>query len=150
MPPVDTAALVVVLLHGLAAEDPVVADALDRAVGWMTTQQADDGSFEGGGGVAGANANSTGLAGWAFHLSGEPDAAEAAATWVRAHQVEGCEGPLAAAEGAVAFDDATLAAAGRNGITEKTAYQWRLATSQSVPALLATPEGAGPAPCPTP
>lgn len=150
VPPVDTAALVVVLLHDLADSEPELADALDRAVAWIATQQAEDGSFEGGSGVAGANANSTGLAGWALHVSGEHEAAAAAAEWVRAHQVEGCQGPLADAAGAIAFDDQTLQAAGAEGITKKTAYQWRLATSQAVPALLATPDGAEPAPCPAP
>jgi hypothetical protein len=149
VPPVDTAALAVVLLRDLADSDPDLGDALDRAVAWIVTQQAEDGSFEGGSGVAGANANSTGLAGWALHLAGEEEAAAAAAEWVRAHQVEGCSGALADAEGAIAFDDATLQAAATKGITVKTAYQWRLATAQSVPALLATPDGAEAAPCPT-
>ena len=147
--PVDTSALAYVLLHDLAEDDDVLADALDKAIAYILTQQAADGSFSGGdGGNVIANANSTGLAGWALHLAGEDEAATEAATWVRAHQLGECEGKLAADAGAIGFDDATVASAGRTGLTAKTEYQWRLATSQSVPALLAVSEGAPAAPCP--
>lgn len=146
-PPVDVAALVVVLLHDLADSEPALAEAIDEAVAWILTQQAADGSFEGGSEVSGSNSNSTGLAGWALHVAGEHEAAEAAATWVRAHQLSGCEGELAGETGAIAYDDAGLAAAAEDGITVKTQFQWRLATVQAAPALLATPEGADPAPC---
>lgn len=147
--PVDTTALAYVLLHDLAEEDAALAAALDEAIAYILSQQADDGSFSGGdGGNVVPNANSTGLAGWALHLAGEDDAAADAAVWVRAHQLGECEGKLAADAGAIGFDDLTLAAAGRRGLTAKTEYQWRLATSQSLPALLAVSEGAPEAPCP--
>lgn len=147
--PVDTTALAYVLLHDLAEEDPALAGALEKAIDYILSQQAGDGSFSGGDGAdVIPNANSTGLAGWALRLAGEDDAAAEAAAWIRAHQLGECEGRLAADAGAVGFDDATLAAAGRRGLTAKTEYQWRLATSQSVPALLAVREGAPGAPCP--
>ncbi|THJ03329.1 hypothetical protein E7Z54_09700, partial [Nocardioides sp.] len=86
--PVDTTALAYVLLHDLAADDPVLAEALDRGIAYITSQQAADGSFSGGSGTAVVpNSNSTGLAGWALHLAGEDDAAAQAATWVRARQL---------------------------------------------------------------
>lgn len=147
--PVDTAALTYVLLHDLADEDPALAAALDKAMTYIVSQQADDGSFSGGdGGNVIPNANSTGLAGWALRLAGEDDAASEAAAWIRAHQLGECEGELADDAGAVGFDDMTLAAAGRAGLTAKTEYQWRLATAQSLPALLAVDDGATEAPCP--
>lgn len=146
--PVDTTALAYVLLHGLASDDPTLADALDSGIDFILGQQADDGSFSGGDGMLIPNANSTGLAGWALHLAGEDDAAAEAATWVRAHQLEECDGKLAADSGAIGFDDAALASAAK-GLTKKSEYQWRLATAQALPALLATPEGAPAASCPT-
>lgn len=145
-PSVDATALAVLLLHDVAEGHH--ADALDDAVAWLVEQQAGDGSYEGGGRLP-ANSNSTGLAGWALHVAGEEEAAAAAAEWVRAHQVPAdCDGKLAEEAGAIAYDDAALIDAGAKGITVKTAYQWRLATAQAAPALLATPEDAEPAPCP--
>jgi hypothetical protein len=112
-------------------------------------EQAEDGSYVGSSQLP-ANSNSTGLAGWALQLAGEEEAAAAAGAWVLAHQVpEGCDGVLAEAAGAIAYDDTALIAAAAKGITEETAYQWRLASSQALPALLAAPESAEPAPCPT-
>jgi hypothetical protein len=143
----DATALAVVVLHELAADDDELAAALDAAVGYLLEQQADDGSLEGSSQLP-ANANSTGLAGWAFQVAGEDEAAEAAAGWVRAHQVEvGCDGPLADASGAIAYDDAALSAGQGAGLTAKTSYQWRLATAQATPALLAASEGAEAAGC---
>jgi hypothetical protein len=144
----DATALAVIVLHDLAEDDEALAAALDDAVGYLVDEQAEDGSFVGSSELP-ANTNSTGLAGWALRVAGEDAAAEAAAEWVRAHQVpEGCEGGPAEAAGALAYDDAALAAAGEDGLTKKTSYQWQLATAQALPALLATPEGADPAPCP--
>jgi hypothetical protein len=145
----DATALAVVLLDDLADSDDDLAAALDDAVGWLLAEQAEDGSYVGSSQLP-TNSNSTGLAGWALQLAGEDDAAAAAAEWVLAHQVpEGCDGSLAGDAGAIAYDDAALAAAGAKGITEKTSYQWRLSSSQAVAALLAVPEDAEPAPCPT-
>ncbi|WP_435771820.1 hypothetical protein [Nocardioides sp. SYSU DS0651] len=147
--PVDTTALAYVLLHDLAEDHPDLAAALDRGIDYILAEQADDGSFSGGsGGAVIPNSNSTGLAGWALHLAGEEEAAAEAAAWVRAHQLGECEGPLADETGAIAFDDAALSAAAERGLTPKSEYQWRLATAQALPALLAVPEGAAEAPCP--
>lgn len=147
--PVDTTALAYVLLHDLAEDDEMLAEALDKGIAYIVGQQAEDGSFSGGSDEAVVpNSNSTGLAGWALHLAGEDEAAADAATWVRAHQLGECEGKLADEAGAIAFDDAGLTAAGKAGLTKESEYQWRLSTSQAVPALLATPEGAPEAPCP--
>ncbi len=144
----DATALAVVVLDELAEEDEEVAAALDSAVGYLLAEQADDGSFVGSSELP-TNANSTGLAGWALQIAGEDDAAAAAAGWVRSHQVaDGCEADLADASGAIAYDDAALTAAGKNGITSKTSYQWQLATAQALPALLAVSADAGPAVCP--
>lgn len=148
--PVDTTALAYVLLHDLAEEDPVLDAALAEGIGFIVSQQAEDGSFSGGSGDAVVpNANSTGLAGWALHLAGEEDAAAAAATWVRAHQLGECAAPLDADAGAIGYDDAAVTAAGTDGLTIETDYQWRLATAQSLPALLAVPEDAPEAACPS-
>lgn len=147
--PVDTTALAYVLLHDLAADDPTLEAALDKGIDYILGQQADDGSFSGGDANAIIpNANSTGLAGWALHLAGEDEAAAKAATWVHAHQLGDCDGKLEADAGAIGFDDAAFAAAGKSGLTKKTEGQWRLSSAQALPALLATPEGDAEAPCP--
>lgn len=146
--PADTTALTYVLLHDLAEDDEELAAALAEGIDYILSQQAEDGSFSGGDGQLVPNANSTGMAGWALLLAGEDEAAAKAAAWVRAHQLGECEGKVGADAGAIAFDDLTLAAAGKRGLTAKTEYQWRLATAQSVPALLALDEDAPEAPCP--
>ncbi|KRB77144.1 hypothetical protein ASE01_10375 [Nocardioides sp. Root190] len=146
--PVDTTALAYVLLHDLAAEDPILAAALDNGINYILDQQAEDGSFSGGDGSVIPNTNSTGLAGWALHLAGEDEAAADAAVWVRGRQLGACEGELAKDAGAIGYDDAAVISAGGSGLTVKTEYQWRLSTAQSLPALLATPEGTTEAPCP--
>ncbi len=147
-PSTDATALVVVLLEDIAADDDELSAALDAAVDWLVQQQADNGSYVGSSQLP-TNSDSTGLAGWALQLAGEDDAAAAAAAWVLAHQVpEGCDGKVADAAGAIAYDDDALSAAASQGITVKSSYQWRLATVQALPALLATPLDAEPAPCP--
>ncbi|MDN5743918.1 MAG: terpene cyclase/mutase family protein [Nocardioidaceae bacterium] len=146
--PVDTTALAYVLLHDLAGNDENISNALDKGMAYILDQQADDGSFSGGSETPVPNANSTGLAGWALQLAGEDEAAAKAATWVRAHQIEDCEAPLAKSAGAIGFDDQAVKSSAQRGITKKTAYQWRLASVQALPALLATPEGAPAASCP--
>lgn len=147
--PVDTTALAYVLLHDLAEGDETLSAALEAGVDYILAQQATDGSFSGGSGQPAPNANSTGLAGWALRLAGESAAASGAATWLRAHQVGDCEGNLADESGAIGFDDATLAAAGQDGLTKKTEFQWRLATAQALPALLTPSVGETEGACPT-
>ncbi|TYL52107.1 terpene cyclase/mutase family protein [Nocardioides sp. BGMRC 2183] len=147
-PSIDATALAVVLLSDLAEGDADLTGALERASAYLVNEQAEDGSFIGSAELP-ANANSTGLAARALVVAGEDEAAANAAAWVYAHQLpEGCEGPLADAAGAIGYDDAALAAAGTDGITAKTSYQWRLATAQALSALVVTPEGAEPAACP--
>lgn len=149
---VDTTALVVVLLEDKADGDAALSGAIDRAVSWLKKHQGSDGSFVAnlGGTPSGPNADSTGLAAAALRLGGDDADAAKAATWVRAHQVpSGCKGKLADAAGAIAYDDPTLAQAGKTGITVKTAYTWRLASAQAVPALLSVPDSAPAATCPS-
>ncbi|GAB3865997.1 hypothetical protein GCM10028801_37500 [Nocardioides maradonensis] len=149
---VDTTALAVVLLQDKAANDQVLAGALQHAAGWLTSVQGKDGSFVAniGGGQSGPNADSTGLSAAALRLAGMDAEAASAATWVRAHQVpSGCAGKLSDAAGAIAYDDATLTGAAASGITAKTAFTWRLASAQALPALLSVPASAPAAACPT-
>ncbi|UMG93136.1 prenyltransferase/squalene oxidase repeat-containing protein [Nocardioides sp. TF02-7] len=143
-PPVDTTAFVVIHLHEHADGDPELAAALDEAVAWIRGAQAADGSFDGGSATEGPNANSTGLAGWALHVAGETEAAEDAATWLRARQVPGtrCDGRLAAEAGAIAYDQAAYDAGVADGIGV-TATQWQLVAIQALPALLAAPAARG-------
>lgn len=125
----DVTALAAIHLAEAAAEDDEVATAVDDALAWLAGQQAGDGSVSGAS-PAVANANTTGLAGWAFGQHGRAEEADAAAGWVAEHQLT--DGPDA---GAVAFDDKALAA-GERGIKEKQRSQWLLATAQALPALL--------------
>ena len=133
------------LLSDVAPADPGQAAALDAAVAdaiaWIKTQQAGNGSFDGGTSTEGPNSNSTGLAGWALNLADEHEAAEAAATWIRGRQVSGldCEGELAGELGAIAYDRAAYDAGRTAGITVPAAGQWDFATIQALPALLAAP-----------
>jgi hypothetical protein len=145
VPPVDTAAAVVVLLSDLVPADPAQAADLDAAVAdavaWIKTRQAGNGSFDGGTATEGANANSTGLAGWALNITDEHEAAEAAATWIRGRQVAGlrCDRKLKDEFGAIAYDQKAYDAALADGITTPVTGQWRFATIQALPALLAAP-----------
>lgn len=145
-PSVDATALFVVLMSEVAEDDDEVAAAVESAAEYLVSAQGDDGAF--GGGQLGANSNSTGLAGRALHRVGEDEAAAEAATWLRTHQVPECDGALAEESGAIAYDDAALTTAGENGLTDKTSHQWRLATAQALPALMAAPEDAPAAECP--
>jgi len=149
-PPVDTAAVVAVLLADLEPADAGQAAELDAAIAdaiaWIKTQQAGNGSFDGGTATEGPNANSTGLAGWALDIAGEHEAAEAAAAWIRGRQVVGtrCDGALMDDWGAIAYDRAAFDAGVTDGITAGTAGQWDFATIQALPALLAAPAAAEP------
>ena len=113
--------------------------ALGAATRWLKSHQHANGSLGGSGPTAAANANSTGLAGWAFLTEGRCRAARDAAGWLSHRQVSGHLGgtPLAGDRGAVAYDNATLKAAKRDGIAKETRDKWRRATSQAAPALLA-------------
>ncbi|WP_028659009.1 hypothetical protein [Nocardioides insulae] len=143
VPDVDATAVAVRAL--LALDDEEAAGAAEDAVAWLVEQQEDDGSFAGGTPPA-ANANSTGLAGWALGDAGQSEAASAAAVWVSEHQAGfafcGGEGT----SGAIAYDQAAAEAA-LKGITDETASQFRLATAQAMPALGWLPEGTEPMSC---
>ena len=113
--------------------------ALGSATRWLKRHQHANGSFGGSGPTAAANANSTGLAGWAFLTEGLCGAARDAAGWLANRQLTGhlSGTPLAGERGAVGYDNATLKAAKKDGITKETRDKWRRATSQAAPALLA-------------
>jgi hypothetical protein len=133
MPDIDATAFAV---RALAADDSSTAKAaVDSAVAWLEAQQAADGSFGGGSASTTANSNSTGLAGAVLGQAGETTAAERAATWVFKHQALDCQRFDAPDLGAVAYDDATLAAAVKKGITAKSADQFRRASAGALPAL---------------
>lgn len=158
---IDATATVMVVLADLARDNRKLAAAFEAATTYLVAAQEDDGSFTGGDELP-ANSNSTGLAGravwdgsavwtdWTLDEMAEVDEAGAkAAAWVRAHQLPACEGDLAEAAGAIGYDDAALTAAGSDGITDETSYQWQLATAQALPALLYyLEEGVDPPPCP--
>lgn len=134
-PDVDVTSLGILQLAG-QAKDPVVGTALDEATAWLADQEREDGSFGGATSTEAPNANSTGLAGWALGGRGEQGAAALAASWLAGLQVidQACEVPALVEEaGAVAYDEAALAAAEQAMDTSRT--QWRSATIQALPAL---------------
>jgi hypothetical protein len=139
-PDIDATAFAVRALDG--SDDPQAKAAADKAVSWLESVQASDGSFGGEPVGQTPNSNSTGLAGWVLGDLGETDAAEQAATWVAGHQLGDCPGTGAKDRGAVAYDDASLSAAATKGITVKTQDQFRRAGAQAVPALQWLPAGA--------
>ncbi|HEX4191377.1 MAG TPA: hypothetical protein VHZ06_10325 [Marmoricola sp.] len=131
-PDIDTTALVMLDLQAIPAS-PAITTSLTQAATWLKAQQAADGSFDSD------NANSTGLAAWA--LGASPEATKAA-DWLRDHQADNTDActKLAGSVGAIAFDDASLAAGRANGIPTTDVEngiqdQFRRATSQALPAL---------------
>jgi hypothetical protein len=135
----DVTALAVIELTSLQGSHPSLAPALKDAVAWLRRHQRADGGFGGSGPTSATNANSTGLAGWAFITAGQCGPERDAAVWVRKHQVRGDVSgtPLAGEGGAVAYDHAAMKAAQQDGITKVTRDQWRRATAQAAPALRA-------------
>ena len=130
-------------LAGLAEEDEV-ADALDAAGQWLLAQQAEDGSFLDP--ENGANANTTGLAGWALLELGEDEAAARAADWLRDLQVvesdAETDAKLAGETGAIAYDEASLEQARQLGLTDPLDRSpWVVAGVQAFPLLAAAPAG---------
>jgi hypothetical protein len=124
-PDVDTTALAAVHLAAVAEEDDDAAEAVDEALAWLVDQQGEDGAIVSG--PAEANANTTGLAGWAFGEAGDEEAAGAAARWLAGVQAD---------NGAVAFDAASLERAPDGDVPASARSQWLLATAQATPALL--------------
>jgi hypothetical protein len=135
----DVTALAVVQLAAVTQGHGRLGDALGAATAWLKTRQGARGGLGGAGPTAAANANSTGLAGWAFLTAGTCGAARDAAHWLADHQVTGdlSGTKLAGERGAIAYDNDTMTAARQDGITRKTRDKWRRATSQAAPALLA-------------
>lgn len=135
----DATAFAVILLSEYAAGDPDLAAALTKATDWLIAWQAANGSLRDDNGVA--NANSTGLGGWAFGVRGEHEAAEQAAVWLRALQVpgRGCDGKLADHRGAVAYDKAAYTAGRTKGLKRLTVGQWQTVAAQALPALAHAP-----------
>jgi hypothetical protein len=120
-----------------------VATAVANAKAWLVTQQKSDGSWGGGPSTQGSNANSTGLAAQAL---GNTARSEKAAQWLRARQAtyyDGCD-KLSGQRGAVAYDNAGLAAGRSQGITAAAQDQWRRASAQAVPALAYLPRDTTP------
>lgn len=143
-PDADATALAAINLALTPGLDQTGQDAVRNAADWLLTQQRADGSLGGGVATEGMNANSTGLAGWAFGLVGETDAAVRAATWLRARQADDlvpCTTGLTPHAGALAYDDAALAAGRQDGIPAESADQWRRASTQALPALVWAPAG---------
>lgn len=134
----DVTALAVIELASVAKGHGKLQDALRAATRWLKGHQKPNGSFGGSGPTAAANANSTGLAGWAFLTEGLCGAARGAAGWLSDHQLTAnlSGTPLAGERGAIGYDNATLNAAKKDGIVKETRDKWRRATAQAAPALL--------------
>jgi hypothetical protein len=135
----DVTALAVVELTAVAKGHGALKRSLGHAVRWLKRNQKANGSFGGSGPTSAANANSTGLAGWAFRTAGKCGSARDAAAWLAKLQIRGDVSgtPLAGDRGAIAYDHAAMKAAKRHGITQSTRDQWRRAGAQAAPALLA-------------
>ena len=114
-------------------------EADEQAVKWLGKHQRANGGFGGGPTTSATNANSTGLAGWAFLVTGRCTPEHDASVWVRKRQVrpDVAGTPLAGEVGAIAYDHAALKAAQLDGITRATRDQWRRATAQAAPVLQA-------------
>ena len=137
-PSVDTTGLTVILLQDQKSK-PVVSAAITKALDWLVSQQAANGSFSSG------NANATGLAGWALGISGRTAAAAKAAGWLRAHQLAnaGTCTPYAAKDnGAVTLDDLGYTNAASGPLDDVENSVATRATTQALPALLWAPGGA--------
>jgi hypothetical protein len=145
LPDVDSTATAVQSLQS-QLDDPEVAGHVADAVAWLKSAQNANGSFGADASIPDANANSTGLAGYALLLSGETGAASRAAAWLRAHQatnVAHCVYYDAADLGSLAYDGAALKAAQAGPMDDQASYTAARATAQALPALLAAQAGPG-------
>ncbi|MGL5809770.1 MAG: hypothetical protein ACRCYQ_07500 [Nocardioides sp.] len=134
----DVTALVLLSLQRSGTSAAPATEAMDKAVAWLKSTQAADGSWGGGPATEKPNTNSTGLAGWALGVAGKTKAAAKAAAFVRRHQSvfrRACNKPLARHNGAIAYDLAAFKVARKDGITDETSDQWRRATTQAAPVL---------------
>ena len=138
----DTDATALAVLALLNVPGAPAQRATKKAVAWLTDVQAANGSFGGGTSTKDANANSTGLAGWALIGAGALGAATRAAVWVRNLQVSApnpCSNRLAKQTGAIAYDQDAYGTAQGFGIKKKDQDQWRRASAQALPVLTLTP-----------
>lgn len=140
---VDATAWAVLALLPLTSE-PDVKAAVDGGLAWLQSVQFADGGF--GWNVAdatSANANSTGLAGWALGAAGRTEAAAKAATWIANRQVvalPACGATRIDSEnGALAPDQAQLDTARQQGLTAGDLATWKRAGAQALAALAYLP-----------
>lgn len=137
-PGVDTTALAVATLAPFADQDPDLEALVTNATEWLLDQQQDDGGFVDP--FLGANANTTGLAGWALHAATEPAAASRAALWLRRLQVgAACDAALGPETGAIAYNADAFADARGNGIGARDRAQWIFVAVQALPGLIEAP-----------
>lgn len=135
---VDTTGISLLMLQDQKSK-PVVKAAIKKALDWLESVQATNGSFSGG------NANATGLAGWVLGLGGRTASATEAAGWLRDHQLvnAGACTPFAAADnGGVALDDLGYANAQTGALDDLDTSVVVRATTQALPALLWADGGA--------
>ena len=133
----DTTGLAVLMLQDQKSK-PAVSAAITKALDWLVSQQAANGSFNSG------NANSTGLAGWALGVSGRTTAAAKAAQWLRGQQLANagsCLKYAAKDNGAITLDSLGLANAATGPLSQVDSDVVTRATAQSLPALLWAPGG---------
>lgn len=143
-PSVDATATALRVLLALDTDDDAVNAAIDSAIDWLVSKQNTDGSFGSDAAITTANANSTGLAGWALGLADQGTPARKAAVWLRAHQVVNagaCVAYRTADTGAIAYDDMALAGLAGKRIGAVKQDQFRRATAQALPALAYAPAG---------
>ncbi len=143
LPNVDTTALAIINILDTPHASTSAKGAAYLGANWLKTQQATDGSFSAG--ELGANANTTGLAGWALAEAGQDAAATRAATWLRHLQVADlapCTTTLAGDNGAIAYKPADLTAARAAGAFSVPIRELaRRASAQALPALANVPAG---------
>ena len=144
-PDVDATAFAVLALSTVQGHDEQVAPALYAARSWLAGVQKSGGGFGSDDGTGAANSNSTGLAAQALVALGSCDKASRAASWIKGRQVSASNAgaKLAKQLGAIALDQAAFKAGKTKGITNAvTRDQWRRASAQAAPALLALQAGA--------
>jgi hypothetical protein len=137
-PSIDNTALTVINLQDQKAT-PAVATAITKALDWLVSQQAANGSFASG------NANSTGLAGWALGVGGRADKAATAASWLRGQQLANagsCVKYAAKDNGAITLDTLGLTNAAAGPLSNDANSVATRATAQALPALLWASGGA--------
>ena len=121
-PDTDATAIAVLQLKSVRHPGAAVKRSIAKATRWLHRQQRSNGSFGGGPSTKAANANSTGLAGWALARTGRCADARQAVRWIA---------KLQRPSGAIAYDRTAL----KQPIDKTTQDQWRRATAQASPVL---------------